>query len=35
MDIGDSWWEEQLARYMSMAIKSFETWAGIDYRPLC
>jgi len=34
MDIGDTWWEEQLARWMSMAIKSFEDWAGFDYRPL-
>ncbi|KAF2822894.1 hypothetical protein CC86DRAFT_372681 [Ophiobolus disseminans] len=34
MDIGDSWWEEQLAKFTSIAIKGFEDWAGLDYRPL-
>lgn len=34
MDVGDSWVEEQFARYVSMAIKGLEDWAGFDYRPL-
>lgn len=33
MDIGDSWWEEQLARYSSMAVTVFEEWAGISHDP--
>ena len=34
MDIGSSWWEEQLARYASVAITRFEDWAGISNVPL-
>ncbi|KAF1849134.1 uncharacterized protein K460DRAFT_279170 [Cucurbitaria berberidis CBS 394.84] len=34
MDVGNSGWSEQLARTMSMAITSFENWAGITHSPL-
>jgi hypothetical protein len=34
MDIGNSWWEEQIARYASVAITRFEDWAGISNAPL-
>lgn len=33
-DIGETWWEEQIARFMSRGIKRLHSWAGIDSRPL-
>jgi hypothetical protein len=32
MNIGNSWWSEQIARHMSMAITRFEDWAGLNYE---
>jgi hypothetical protein len=33
IDIGNSWWSEQVARQMSMAVARFENWAGLAYEP--
>jgi hypothetical protein len=34
MNVGDSWWTEQIARHTSSAVSRFEDWAGIAYEPL-
>lgn len=34
MDVGNSWWSEQVAKYASVGITAFEEWAGISYAPL-
>jgi hypothetical protein len=34
MDVGGTWFSEQVARYLSMGIMRFEDWAGISYVPI-
>jgi hypothetical protein len=34
MDVGGTWFSEQVARYLSMGIMRFEDWAGITYVPM-
>ncbi|KAF1838173.1 hypothetical protein BDW02DRAFT_489592 [Decorospora gaudefroyi] len=33
MNIGGSWWTEQIARQLSIAIMRFEDWAALTYAP--